>query len=75
MTTTPAGAATTTPEWAIRFGDGVIDTGWPTREQAACYIADIRAEITAGKVDADDYEPMVVMRRNVTTWTEAWAEE
>lgn len=63
-------------EWGVRFGDGEVDYDYMEREYAEKAIADIRVSIAEYDFDADDYEPMTVVYRDVTQdvavdWTEA----
>lgn len=61
-------------EWGVRYGDGEVDY-WTTtvdgqtrpgdRSLAEETIERARADIAAGHADAEDYEPMTLVRRTV----------
>lgn len=65
-------------EWGIRFGDGEIESYAPDEVTSAAEvigrIRELRAAISERRVETDDYEPMVVVRRAraVTTVETPW---
>lgn len=66
-----ARAANQRTEWGLRYGDGEIES--PLSYQDARRMRrDHRDAIASGEVDADDYEPMRLVRRTVTTETTDW---
>lgn len=52
---------------AIRYGDGEAEPSFHTTEEAHENMRIIREQIADGTYDADDYEPMEVVTRTVTS--------
>lgn len=63
---------TTRTEWGVQFGDGEVDGPHFTRQAVQRIRRDHRDAIAAGEAGADDYEPMRLVRRTVTTEITDW---
>jgi hypothetical protein len=62
--------ATTVTEWGVRYGDGECEHAGQNVAEVEQFIASLRNGIQERHYEADDYEPMTVVRRTVTRYTD-----
>lgn len=58
-------------EWGVHFGDQAIEP-CVSYEDARRVIREAREHIKSGEWDAEDYEPMTLVSREVMTVTGEW---
>lgn len=54
-------------QYGVRYGDGEVEEVGETPADAWNYLRSLRLSISEGHLDGDDYEPMIVVRREVVT--------